>query len=74
MKKGEEDFMEHLAEDFLLVTIIPWDLKRVDTDVFCNSVLRLIKVWIFRGGGSYFYFMEQICRVDSANIYIIEEE
>jgi hypothetical protein len=29
MKKGEEDFMEHLQEVFLLVFTILWEQKRV---------------------------------------------
>ena len=67
MKKGEEDFMGHLVEDFLPVTSIPWALKRVSTDMFTNNILRLTIVVLT-------LLYEHIGRLDSTNIYIIKEE
>lgn len=43
MKKEEEGFTGHLVEDFPLVIIIPWDPKRVNTDILSNNVFILNK-------------------------------
>ena len=50
MKKGEEGFMGHLVEDFLLVTLIPWVLKKVHARKQCTSFDYGLR---FLPGGSY---------------------
>ena len=46
MKKGEDDFMEHLLEVFLLVITILWERKRVFLFKFESVFFFLMKFWV----------------------------